>query len=66
MRILLVEPDREDNGTLRVSLDRASRWVEMGATVDLSFVSAFAGKRATAGSAVAERNLAQSAPIVTI
>lgn len=66
IRILLVEPDLEDNGALRVSLDRATRWVEMGATVDLSFVSAFAGKRTIAGSAVAERNLARSAPIVTI
>jgi glycosyltransferase involved in cell wall biosynthesis len=39
MRILLVEPDFEDNGAIRVSLDRARRWVEAGAYVTVLFVS---------------------------
>lgn len=39
MRILLVEPDLEENGALRVSLDRARRWVEQGADVTVLFVS---------------------------
>ncbi|MCW3797590.1 glycosyltransferase [Sphingomonas sp. BN140010] len=39
LRILLVEPDLEDNGAIRVSLDRASRWANMGAEVTCLFVS---------------------------
>jgi glycosyltransferase involved in cell wall biosynthesis len=39
MRILLVEPDFEDNGAIRVSLDRARRWVHKGAEVNLLIVS---------------------------
>jgi glycosyltransferase involved in cell wall biosynthesis len=47
MRILLVEPDLEDNGAMRVSLDRASRWAEMDADVSLLLVSSFsAGRKA--------------------
>lgn len=41
MNILLLEADVEDNGALRVTLDRASRWERHGARVDLLFVSAF-------------------------
>ncbi len=39
MRSLLVEPDFDDNGAIRVSLDRASRWSKMGAEVSTLFVS---------------------------
>jgi hypothetical protein len=47
-RILLVEPDFNENGALRVSLDRARRWSAMGASAQLLFVSAYhKGERAT-------------------
>jgi glycosyltransferase involved in cell wall biosynthesis len=47
-RILLVEPDFNENGALRVSLDRARRWSAMGADAQLLFVSAHhEGERAT-------------------
>lgn len=39
MRILLVEPDLEENGAIRVSLDRAQRWSAAGAEVTTLFVS---------------------------
>ena len=45
MRILLVEPDLEDNGAMRVSLDRASRWAEMDANVSVLLVSSFSDGR---------------------
>lgn len=35
MRILLVEPDLQDDGALRVSLDRAAHWQALGAEVVL-------------------------------
>jgi glycosyltransferase involved in cell wall biosynthesis len=40
VRILLVEPDFNENGAIRVSLDRARRWTDMGADVSVLFVSA--------------------------
>lgn len=47
-RILLVEPDFNENGALRVSLDRARRWLDMGAEVSVLFISAnHEGLRAT-------------------
>jgi glycosyltransferase involved in cell wall biosynthesis len=39
LRILLVEPDLEDNGALRVSLDRARRWSEAGTDTTVLFIS---------------------------
>jgi glycosyltransferase involved in cell wall biosynthesis len=38
LSVLLVEPDLTDNGALRVSLDRAARWVQSGALVTLLVV----------------------------
>jgi len=38
-RVLLVEPDLNENGALRVSLDRARRWMDMGADARLLLVS---------------------------
>ena len=47
-RMLLVEPDLNENGALRVSLDRARRWVAMGADARLLLVSGHHdGQRAT-------------------
>lgn len=46
-RVLLVEPDLNENGALRVSLDRARRWIAMGADARLLLVSGHHdGKRA--------------------
>jgi glycosyltransferase involved in cell wall biosynthesis len=42
MRVLLVEPDLEENGAIRVSLDRARRWSALGADVRVLFVSSHA------------------------
>ncbi len=39
MRILLVEPDFDDNGAVRVSLERARLWQALGADVSVLFVS---------------------------
>jgi glycosyltransferase involved in cell wall biosynthesis len=39
-RVLVVEPDFNENGAVRVSLDRARRWMDMGAEVTNLFVSA--------------------------
>lgn len=38
MRIVLVEPDLADCGALRISLDRAQRWRQAGAEVELFLV----------------------------
>ncbi|MCW3798764.1 glycosyltransferase [Sphingomonas sp. BN140010] len=47
-RILLVEPDLNENGALRVSMDRARRWSAMGADVRLLLVSGhYEGERAS-------------------